>query len=69
MSLYADICRDTFADEDEIDYDRRSKTWTIPPQWGLDRALTGVPSKEMALAICRALYASWVEGGRAAGHS
>ena len=69
MSLYDDICRDTYAVDEEIEFDPASDTWTVPPQWGLDAPLTGVPSREMALAIARALYASYNDGIAAAGYS
>lgn len=56
------ICPYSVPDEEEISFDDRSGTWTVLPAWGMDKPLTGVPSKEMALAICLALYESYKDG-------
>lgn len=69
MSLFADICRGIYASEEDISFDAENNTWTVLPTWGLDNPLTGIPSKNMALAICRALYASYRAGSDAASYS
>lgn len=68
MSLYTDICRGSYADDDDVEFDEDAKTWTVRAAWGAD-AIPGIPDKELALAIARALYAAWVEGGGGAGYS
>ncbi len=68
MSLYADICRDFHADDDDVEFDEDSKTWTVKEAWGAD-AIPGLPDKEMALAIARAIYAAWQQGGESARYS
>ncbi len=68
MSLYADICRGSFASDSDIAFDDESKTWTVLAGWGAD-AIPGLPDKEMALAIARALYAAFNQGGEAAYYS
>jgi hypothetical protein len=69
MSLFADICRGYEASDDEISFDEASGTWTVDPAFGLDKPLPGIPSKEMAMAICRALYACYENGCEAASNS
>jgi hypothetical protein len=68
MSLFADICRDSHASDDDIEFDDAAKTWTIKAAWGAD-AIPGIPDKEMALAIARAICAAWDEGSAQAGYS
>lgn len=61
MSLFADICLDSYADDSDIEFDETTKTWTIKEAWGVD-AITGIPDKEMALAFARAIHAAWTAG-------
>jgi hypothetical protein len=69
MSLYADICVQSYADERDIEFDETSKTWTLLPAWGIDQPIPGIPNEEMALAIARAIYAAYLEGGHQAQYS
>ncbi len=69
MSLYADICRSyPGAGNEDVVFDPGTKTWTVLAVWGAD-AIPGIPDKEMALAIARALCAAYKEGGYQAGFS
>ena len=68
MSLYADICRDSYASDDDIEFDAVTQTWTVRKALGVE-AIPGLPSKELALAIARAIYATWNAGGVAASYS
>ncbi len=68
MSLFADICRHSHADDEDLAFDEVTKTWTVLAAWGAD-AIPGIPDKEMALAIARALYAVWRNGGESASYS
>ncbi len=61
MSLYADICRDFHADDDDVEFDEASETWTVKKAWGVDE-IRGLPDKEMALAFSRAIYAAHCHG-------
>lgn len=68
MSLYADICRGSHACDGDLEFDDRTKTWTVTEAFGAD-AIPGIPDKELALAIARAIYAAWNAGAEAAGYS
>lgn len=62
LSLYADICRGAYASDEDIEFDVAAQTWTVLAAWGAD-AIPGLPNKEIALAIARALYTAWIQGG------
>ena len=53
MSLFADILRGEWINEDEA-VRQDGDTWTVCI-WVCDEEIPGFPSKEMALAVCRAL--------------
>ena len=61
MSLYNDICRNTHASDDDLEFDADTQTWTVLEAWGAD-AIPGLPSKDLALAIARAIYAAYCSG-------
>lgn len=68
MTLYADICRDSYASDEDIKFDDATKTWSVRAAWGAD-AIPGIPDKELALAIARAIYAAWNHGNDVAYYS
>lgn len=68
MSLYNDICRNTYVSDDDVEFDASTQTWTVLAEWGVD-AIPGLPSKELALAIARAIYAAWCQGSSSASYS
>ncbi len=68
MSLYADICRNIYAGDDDLEFDADTQTWTVLEAWGAD-AIPGLPSKDLALAIARAIYAAWCEGSTSVDYS
>lgn len=55
---YHDVCRDWFVSEDDIEFDEKTSTWTVLSQLGMDAPLCRLASKDLALAIARALYAA-----------
>ncbi len=64
MGLLSDMFADGYAGDDEIVFDEAAGTWTVVgfPLYDNERIL-GVPSKELALAIARALDAAYRRGG------
>lgn len=71
MSLFADICNDSYAYDDDIAFDQQSETWTVLPGFtvGLDKPLAGITTEDMALAIVRALRQAFDNGSESAGWS
>lgn len=60
MSLYTDILRGEWTfDEDDVRQD--GDTWTVCC-WEIDAEIPGFPSKEMALAVVRAIRNAWEHG-------
>ncbi len=68
MSLYVDICCNTHAGDDDLEFDADTQTWTVLEARGVD-AIPGLPSKDLALAIARAIYAAWCDGADSVGYS
>ena len=69
MSLFADILTDEYAGDDEVAFDEATQTWTVMA-WELDgEHIPGIPYKEMALVIVRAIHAGYSKGVDAAGYS
>ena len=69
MSLFSDILTDEYAGDDEIAFDETAQTWTVMA-WELDGEHSpGIPDKELALAIIRAIRAGFSKGVDAAGYS
>lgn len=69
MSLYADILRAEHADDDDLAVDDGVGTWTVTA-WELDgQHIPGVPNKELALAIVRAIRFGYGKGLATASYS
>lgn len=67
MSLYSDICFGVYADDD-IEYSVADNTWTVKALLGVED-ISGIPSKEMALVIARAIRDAYRCGGDNAQYS
>jgi len=67
MSLYADILRGEYADDDDVRQD--GETWTVCCWLIEPETIPGFPSKEMAMAVLRAISHAYDRGAEISGYS